>query len=191
LNLKTGESWGQILTGAVRWDLSPGARWVLAASAAVHRAIVVWDTRTAEHQAIYAHPSANLYVASFSRDGRWVLFTSEDGGRPAHMWAAPFRGLQSVPVSEWVDLGQGDYPAWSPSGRRIYFTQAHDGFECIFTRAIDPVTKLPAGPVAAVEHLHGRVTPRGLRPGAFRISVADDKLAFSLGEQAHRLLQWW
>ncbi len=190
LNLKTGEAWGQIITGGVPWDLSPGGQWVLAASPAVHRAIVAWDTRTSEHQAIYAHPTANLYLANFSKDGRWALFTSVESGRPPHMWAAPFRGLQNVPVTEWMDLGQGDYPRWSPSGGRIYFTQMHDGFECIFTRALDPVTKRPNGQVTEVQHFHGRLTPGGLQPGTFRISVAQDKLAFSLGEQVHGLLQW-
>jgi serine/threonine protein kinase/Tol biopolymer transport system component len=190
LNLKTGESWGQMLTGGVVWELSPGGQWLLATSPAVHRTIVVWDTRTSEHQAIYAHPSANLYLASFAKDGRWALFTSEERGRQPHMWAAPFRGLQSVPVTEWVDLGEGDYPRWSPVGGRIYFTQVHDGFECIFTRAVDPVTKRPVGLIAEVQHFHGRLTPQGVQPGSFRISVAQDKIAFALGEQVHRLLQW-
>ena len=190
LNLKTGEAWGQVISPGVIWDLSPGGQWVLAASAALHRAIVVWDTRTAEHQAIYAHPTANLYLANFSRDGRWALYSSEERGRQPHMWAAPFRGLQSVPATEWVDLGQGDYPRWAPGGGRIYFTQVHDGFECIFTRAVDPATKRPVGPVTEVQHFHDRLTVGGLRPGTFRISVAQDKLAFSLGEPVHMLLQW-
>jgi hypothetical protein len=46
------------------------------------------------------------------------------------------------------------------------------------------------GPVAALQHFHGRMTPKGLGPGAFRISVAQDKIAFALGEEAHQLLQW-
>ena len=190
LNLKTGESWGSMQGGAVSWDLSSGGEWVLSASPAIHRAIVAWYTKTSEHRTIYAHPSANLYLASFSQDGRWALFTSEEAGHRPRMWAAPFRGLRDVPVAEWVDLGDGDYPRWSPSGRRIYFTMAHDGFECIYTRAVDPVTKRPAGPVAEVQHFHGRLTPRGLKPGHFRISVAQDKIAFALGEQVHQLLQW-
>jgi serine/threonine protein kinase/Tol biopolymer transport system component len=190
LNLKTGESWEGLRRAAMEWDLSRGGQWVLAASAEPHRTIVVWDTRTSEHQAIYAHPSANLYLANFSKDGRWALFTSEENGRQPRMCVAPFRGLQSIPVSEWVDVGQGDYPRWSPAGGRIYFTQVHDGFECIFTRAVNPTTKRPVGPVATVQHFHGRLTPQGVQPGYFRISVAQDKIAFELGEQVHSLLQW-
>jgi len=190
VNLKTGESWEGLRRGAIEWDLSPGGQWVLAASAAVHRAVVVWDTRTAEHQPICAHPTANLYLANFSKNGRWAIFTSEESGSPAHLWAAPFRGLQSVPVTEWVDLGPGDYPRWSPAGGRVYFTQVHDGFECIFARAVDPVTKRPIGPVTEVQHFHGRLSPQGVTPGYFRISVAQDKIAFPLGEEVHRLLQW-
>ena len=139
---------------------------------------------------VYSHPRANLYLASFSQDGRWALFTSEEGGGRPNMWAAPFRGLQDVPATEWVDLGEGDYPRCSPAGRRIYFTLAHDGFECLFSRAVDPATKRPLGPVADVQHFHGRQTPLSLRPGSFRLSVAQDKIAFPLGERVHRLLQW-
>jgi WD40 repeat protein len=190
LNLKTGESWGRMQTDGVPWDLSNGGRWVLAASAEVHRTIVAWDTRTAEHRAIYSHPSANLYLASFSKDGRWGIFTSQEAGRQPRMWTAPFHGLRNVPVTEWVELGEGDYPRRSPAGGRIYFTQLHDGFECIFTRAVDSTTKRPAGPVTEVQHFHGRLTPQGVRAGTFRISVGQDKLAFALGERTHRLLQW-
>ena len=189
LNLKTGESWGGIQTVGVPWDLSRGGQWVLSASREIHRAIVAWDTRTAEHRAVYAHPTANLYLASFSADGRWALFISEEAGRQPRMWAAPFRGLQNVSPAEWVDLGAGDYPCWSPAAGRIYFTHERDGFECIFTRAVDPATKRPLGAPAEVHRFEGRLTPRNLLPGAFRISVAQDKLAFVLAEQAHRLLQ--
>jgi len=190
LNLKTGDSWGSMQGGGVDWDLSRGGQWLLRTSVEVHRTIVAWDTRTSEHKPIYSHPRANLYLAGFSNDGRWVVFTSEEGARPPHMWAAPFRGLQDVPLANWVDLGVGDYPRWSPGGGRIYFTQVHDGFECIFTRTVDPVTKQPVGAVSAVQHFHGRLTPKGLEPGAFRISVAQDKIAFALGEEVHQLLQW-
>jgi hypothetical protein len=189
-NRKTGASWGRMQTNGVPWDLSSGGRWMLAASADAHRALVAWDTGTAEHLVVYAHPGANLYLANFSNDGRWALFTSEEGARRPHMWAAPFRGLQNVPMSEWVDLGEGDYPRWSPAGGRIYFTQAHDGVECIFSRAVDHANKRPVGPLAEVEHFHGRLTPKGMAPGTFRISVARDKLGFPLGEQVHQLLQW-
>ena len=189
LNLKTGESWGGIQTVGVPWDLSRGGQWVLSASKEFHRAIVAWDTRTAEHRAVYAHPTANLYLASFSGDGRWALFISEEAGRQPRMWAAPFRGLQNVPPAEWVDLGAGDYPCWSPAAGRIYFTHERNGYECIFTRAVDPATKRPLGAPAEVHRFVGRLTPRNLWPGAFRISVAQDKLAFVLAEQAHRLLQ--
>jgi Tol biopolymer transport system component len=190
LNLKTGETWGRIQTNGVPWDLSSGGRWMLAASREAHRAVVAWDTMTAEHRAVYAHPGANLYLATFAKDGRWVLFTSEEGTRPPHMWAARFRGLQDIPLREWVDLGEGDYPRWSPAGGRIYFTQAHNGLECLFTRAVDQASKRPVGAVTEVQHSDGRLTPGGMYPGTFRLSVAQDKISFALGERVHQLLQW-
>jgi len=87
--------------GAVTWDLSRGGQWLLAAIAQAHREIVAWDTRTAEHQTVYSHPGANLYLANSSHDGRWTVFTSEERGRQPRMWAAPFRGLQNVPIADW------------------------------------------------------------------------------------------
>ena len=101
-----------------------------------------------------------------------------------------FADFENVPASEWVDLGEGDYPRWSPGGGRIYFTQRHDGFECIFTRAVDRRTKRPVGPVTAVQHFHQRLTPRGVPAGNFRISVAQDKISFTLGERLYRLYRW-
>jgi len=190
LNLKTGASWGRMVTLGAPWDLSSGGQWLLSVGTEAYRTITAWDTRTAEHRTIYARPGANLYLASFSQDGRWALFTSEEAGRQPRMWAAPFRHLQSVPPADWVDLGTGDYPRWSPAGRRIYFIRTHDGFECLFTRAVDPATKRPSGAVTEVQHFHGRLTPQGLRPGFFRLSVARDKLGFVLGKQTHHLFQW-
>jgi Tol biopolymer transport system component len=190
LNLKTGDSWGSMQGGGVDWDLSRGGQWLLRTSIEGHRTIVAWDTRTSEHKPIYSHPRANLYLANFSNDGRWAVFTSEEGVRAPHMWAAPFRGLQDVAFEDWVDLGEGDYPRWSPGGGRIYFTEVHNGFECIFTRGVDPMNKRPVGPVTGLQHFHGRMTPKGLEPGTFRMSVAQDKIAFALGQQVHQLLQW-
>jgi hypothetical protein len=46
------------------------------------------------------------------------------------------------------------------------------------------------GAVAEVRHFHERLTPQGMVPGMFRLSVAKDKLAFPLGERLHRLAQW-
>ena len=55
---------------------------------------------------------------------------------------------------------------------------------------MDPLNKRPIGPVTEVRHFHGPLTPMGMAPGTFRISVAQDKLGFALGEQVHQLLQW-
>jgi hypothetical protein len=106
------------------------------------------------------------------------------------MWATPFRELQNVPATDWVDLGDGDYPRWSPDGGRIYFLLTHKESDCLFTRAVDPGTKRPAGPATELRHFDGLLTPQGLQPGTFHISVARDKLAFPLGDREHRLLQW-
>ena len=93
------------------WDLSRGGQWLLRTSIEGHRTIVAWDTRTSEHKPIYSHPRANLYLANFSNDGRWAVFTSEEGVRAPHMCStdtdfAPERlqgrqsGLVPLPASQ-------------------------------------------------------------------------------------------
>ena len=56
-------------------------------------------------------------------------------------------------------------------------------------RRIVSLPRRPVGSVTEVRHFHGRLTPQNLRPGTFRMSVAQDKLAFRLGKRAHRLVQ--
>jgi len=110
---------------------------VLSASREIHRAIVAWDTRTAEHRAVYAHPTA-ICIGQFLRRRPLGALHFRGSRPPAAHVGRPFRGLQNVPPAEWVDLGPGDYPCWSPAAGRIYFTHERNGYECIFTRAVDP-----------------------------------------------------
>jgi hypothetical protein len=40
------------------------------------------------------------------------------------VWIAPFRGTQSIPSNEWVRVGVGSMPAWSPDGRSLCYISA-------------------------------------------------------------------
>jgi len=97
----------------------------------------------------------------FSKDGRWALFISEmAGSQPPHVGPRPSADWKMFhPPSGWT---------WNRAiiraGRRVEgaFTsrRIHDDFQCIYTRAVDPATKRPVGPVVEVQHFHGRLTPQ-------------------------------
>jgi hypothetical protein len=58
----------------------------------------------------------------------------------------------------------------------------------LYTLALDPATKRPAGEATPVLHFHSAWrSPLQLEPGSFRLLVARDKLVFSLGETQSNL----
>jgi len=61
--------------------------------------------------------------------------------------------------------GSGRLSVLVAAAGRIYFTHERDGFECIFTRAVDPATKRPLGAPAEVHRFEGRLTPRNFVAG--------------------------
>ena len=79
-------------------------------------------------------------------------------------------------------MTQDSYPRWSPDGGTIYFTSDQDGAIGIFARRLHPATKQPLGPVFCVY----RFVKPSLRmsPRAMWISVARDKIVFSLEERS-------
>jgi hypothetical protein len=65
----------------------------------------------------------------------------------------------------------------------IYFISDRDGFRCLWYQRLDPATKRPVGSPAPLHHLHrARLTMMNVDNGQQAISVARDKIVFSLGE---------
>ena len=55
--------------------------------------------------------------ASFSPDGRWITYTSDESGKP-EVYVASFTALQNrVQISS----GGGQAPRWNRQGNRIYY----------------------------------------------------------------------
>jgi Tol biopolymer transport system component len=61
---------------------------------------------------------ADEYHASFSPDGRKILFVSEAAGS-RDIWVMGADGSNPVPLTD--DPGMEEHPAWSPDGRRIVY----------------------------------------------------------------------
>jgi Tol biopolymer transport system component len=167
----------------IMWDLSQDGSLCLSAGLSRHRSVELDRSATDDSVVLLEHPAFNLYLAYFSADGRWIVVTAENGQDPPRLFAVPFRPPYPIPVSSWVDLGEGIFGRWAPSGNRIYFLREHQGARCIFTRALDPVTKRPVGDATAVLHLHSAWrSPLQMDPGYFRLVVTPGRLVFPLGE---------
>ena len=59
----------------------------------------------------------NELRASFSPDGRWLAYQSDESGRP-EIYVQPFPG----PGRKWqVSTDGGVFPIWAPDGREIFY----------------------------------------------------------------------
>ena len=148
--------------------------------------IWVLDVDTGQRQELLKHSKYNLFPRSVSPDGQWVSFGLDRGPEGVQLGLAPYRPGNPAPESEWVmitgGMTQDSYPRWSPDGATIYFTSDQDGAIGIFARRLHPATKQPLGPAFSVY----RFVKPSLRmsPRAMWISVARDKIVFSLEERS-------
>ncbi|MEO8593479.1 MAG: protein kinase [Candidatus Solibacter sp.] len=61
-----------------------------------------------------------------SPDNRWLAFQRESDQRGA-IFVAPFHGATPIPESEWIRLGPGVNPWWSPDSHSLYFARFSEG----------------------------------------------------------------
>ena len=129
----------------------------------------------------------------YSPDDRWILFhmaasePSASSLTEARVAVAPVQDKHAGAPDTWIRVGHkrgwDDAPCWSPSGNRIFFLSDGDGYRCVWTQALNPVTKLPLGPPVAVRHFHqARASLLNVRIAEFSLAVAKDKSFFEIGE---------
>ncbi|HOC41611.1 MAG TPA: protein kinase [Thermoanaerobaculales bacterium] len=124
--------------------------------------------------------------ADLSWDDRWLAVSSArpDGRTAVHL--VPVSD-PPAPPGEWIDLADGTAfvgsPRWSPDGRLLYYLSDRDGFNCMWARPLDPVTRRPAGEPFAVLHAH-RSDMKMLRPEKswFSLAVGRGRLVFNAAE---------
>jgi serine/threonine protein kinase len=62
----------------------------------------------------------NEWVGSFSPDGRWIAYQSDESGR-YEIYVRPFQGSEG----KWqVSTGGGESPVWNHNGHELFFTSA-------------------------------------------------------------------
>jgi Tol biopolymer transport system component/tRNA A-37 threonylcarbamoyl transferase component Bud32 len=167
------------------WAIDDGRLLYQTGNSAFSRFFLL-DLATRQSMPIMAHPHGGVYAANISADGAWVTFhvraSAEPGSQQIHV--APFRAAP-VPPSEWIPITSGEFeddkPRWSADGGAIYFTSLRDGYRCLWSQRLDPVTKRPIGGATSVYHFHSAqfsmLYPRLIRLG---VSVARDKIVFTV-----------
>ena len=81
------------------------------------------------------HPALD-YNATFSPDGRWIVFTSERSGNP-ELWAMEV-GSRGEPVRLTDHEALDDAADFSPDGRRLAFVSTREGNADIFVMPFVP-----------------------------------------------------
>jgi Tol biopolymer transport system component len=112
-----------------------------------------------------ATPDFAEFRASFSPDGRWLAYQSNESGRP-EIYVQPFPG----PGRKWqVSTAGGAYPIWSPRGGEIFYRDGSQRLIRVEVRAgaefdagvPEPLFQLPLGGEESLRKI--AMTPDGER----------------------------
>ncbi len=112
---------------------------------------------------------------TFSPDGRWLAYTSNESGR-FEVYVRPYPGPEPATL---ISGDGGSDPAWSPDGRQIYYAQPPDPPSVLMAVDVAPGDEFQAGrPVPLIDGWTFLRTPvRGydvFADGSFVIAVQDD-----------------
>jgi Tol biopolymer transport system component len=124
----------------------------------------------------------------FAPDGAWLAFHVPISPSRTTVFVGRLRDGRAVAQEEWIAVTDGSgldaFPKWSPDGGALSFLSQRDGFLCLWTQRLDPVTKRPREAPSDVLHFH--------RPGNsinahFGGSVRRDMLFFSMADVSGNL----
>jgi len=158
---------------------------------------VLLDLVTRERRTLASWDGSGGYVfaPSFSHDEKWIAFHATLTGAPAgtrKVFVIPLRSDgRQVEFKDWIPVTDGSTMdrevVWSADDSALYFLSERDGFRCIWSQKLDPVSRRPVGPAAAVQHFHRLYRSLGSVQGvvaAIGLTALRDQLVFSLGETA-------
>jgi len=145
------------------------------------------DVFTRERKPIVEHRVGGA-AARLSWDDRWITFYRNTGPGRAQIYVAPVREGAPAADRELIAVTDGKnldrLPEFSPRGGLIYFMSMRDGSDCLWAVRPEAGTKKPAGDPFPVQHFHSaRRSPTYVRAGQRAISMARDKIAFTMEER--------
>ena len=135
-------------------------------------------------------PHILLDQGQFSPDGKWVAFQATNNEtRESQVYVAPISGQLPAPRQQWIPVtGASELsrdPVWAPASAFLYFTSERDGFRCIWSRRVDPITQEPKGDAFPVQHFHTArlaLRNRASSGNIISLSAGGSRLVFALTE---------
>jgi Tol biopolymer transport system component len=136
-------SMGAFATGAPRWS-PDGERIVFHSNPLGQGDVFVISAAGGSPRNLTSHP-ANDSFPSFSRDAKWIYFSSDRDGGQRQIWKMPAAGGNPVQVPHTI----GYAPMESPDGLYLYYVQTLE--------KPSPLWRIPVSGGAAVKVLEGVV----------------------------------
>jgi Tol biopolymer transport system component len=122
-----------------------------------------------------------------SWDDRWITFyrVLEPGHSKVFILPVGERASTEKDLIEVTDGSSLDMmPEFSPDGNLLYFFSERDGARCLWAERLNPGDKRPAGSPFPVQHFHSaRLSTLTVKPGQRALSVARDKIVFTMDER--------
>jgi serine/threonine-protein kinase len=136
---------------------------------------------------------AREYMASFSPDGRWLAYTSNESGRD-EVYVRPFPRTEGV--ARLVSIGGGSGPVWAPHGSTLYYRGADGNMMAV------PVTLQPTFTsgrprtlfrFAGVYRMSGTATAYDIHPDGKRFIMVSERndAAATPRQQVNIVLNWF
>jgi Tol biopolymer transport system component/tRNA A-37 threonylcarbamoyl transferase component Bud32 len=122
-----------------------------------------------------------------SWDDRWITFYRLLDPGHSKVFILPV-GERAATEKDLIEVTDGSsldmVPEFSPDGNLLYFFSERDGARCLWAQRLNPGDKRPAGSPFPVQHFHNaRLSTLSVKPGQRALSVARDKIVFTMDER--------